>query len=75
MNITKTTNGFILNNNVYEFQNFDIIDQPNIPYEIICDTQLHIGTNNGIILLDTSMMIDDQLFTDIQSFVDYLITN
>jgi hypothetical protein len=67
LNITKIEGGFIMNNSNYLFENFN-----EMPYEIISSTQVHIGTNEGVILLDLSVTINEQSFTDINVFVDFL---
>jgi len=67
LNITKTEGGFVMNNSNYLFQNFN-----ELSYEIISPSQVHIGTNEGVILLDLSVTINEQSFTDINDFVNYL---
>jgi hypothetical protein len=67
LNITKTEGGFVMNDSNYLFENFN-----DMPYEIISSTQVHIGTNEGVILLDLSVTINEQAFTDINEFVNYL---
>jgi hypothetical protein len=56
-----------MNSSDYLFQNFN-----EKAYEIITPTQVHIGTNEGVILLDLSVTINEQAFTDINEFVNYL---
>lgn len=63
MNITTTRNGFIFNSIEYTF------DGEN---EIISDSQVLVGTTNGLILLDLSCTINDIEFTDINLFVSAL---
>lgn len=65
--ITKISGGFVMNESDYFFQDYD-----NKAYEIISDSQVHIGTNEGVILLDLSVSIDDNMFSDINEFVTYL---
>lgn len=67
MNIIKITNGFEMNGMPYLFESIDGKE-----YEIISEAQMHSYTNNGVILLDLSVSIDGQSFTDINSFADYL---
>lgn len=67
LNLTKIEGGFVMNNSNYLFQNFN-----ELPYEIISPSQVHIGTNEGIILLDLSVIINEQSFTDINDFVNFL---
>jgi len=40
--------------------------------EVLDTTQAHFPTDRGIILLDTSVTIDEQEFSTIQLFIDYL---
>ena len=67
MNIIKITNGFEMNGMPYLFESIDGKE-----YEIISEDQMHSFTNNGVILLDLSVKIDNKTFTDINSFADYL---
>lgn len=67
MNIIKIPNGFEMNGMPYLFESIDGKE-----YEIISENQMHSFTNNGVILLDLSVTIDGQSFTDINSFADYL---
>lgn len=59
-NILKITNGFELNQLIYLFDGYTAI---------VSDTQCHIGTDQGIILLDLSFTIDNVVFTNINEFV------
>ena len=63
MNITTTQNGFSLNNTDYLFQG---------EIEVISESQCHVPTNNGIILLDLTCTINDVDYTDINLFVEAL---
>lgn len=63
LNITKIENGFEFNDSIYLFEGQD---------EIISDSQVHVGTNQGIILLDLSCTINDVEFTDINLFITAL---
>jgi hypothetical protein len=40
--------------------------------EVLDTTQAHFPTDRGIILLDTSVTIDEQEFSTIQLFISYL---
>lgn len=60
MNIITIQNGFIFNEIQYIFEG---------EIEIISESQCHVPTNEGIILLDLSCTIDDVEFTDINLFV------
>jgi hypothetical protein len=63
MNITTITNGFIMNSSDYLFDG---------EIEIISETQCHVPTNEGTILLDLSCTINDVVYTDINLFVSAL---
>lgn len=63
INITKTENGFIMNETDYLLEG---------EAEVLDTTQGHFPTNRGTILLDTSVTIDEQEFSTIQLFIDYL---
>jgi hypothetical protein len=60
LNIKTIENGFEFNNSIYLFEGQD---------EILSDYQCHIGTNQGIILLDISCTINGVEYTDINLFV------
>jgi len=62
-NITTTQNGFIFNSIEFIFEGQN---------EILSETQCHIGTDRGIILLDLSCTINEVEFTDINLFVSAL---
>ena len=70
-NIVKINNGFILNENTYEFQEFDL-DGTFVKNEILSEYQVHIGTNNAVILLDLTCTIDDVSFISITEFINLL---
>lgn len=72
MNITKIINGFIKDERNYFFQDFINDEEQLVPYQILSDSQVHIGTNDGIMLLDLSVTIDEQSFTNINDFVNFL---
>ena len=63
MNITTIQNGFNFNNTDYLFEG---------EIEVISESQCHVTTNNGIILLDLSCTIDSVQYTDISLFVKNL---
>ena len=60
MNIVTIQNGFIFNETQYTFEG---------EIEIISETQCHVPTDKGIILLDLSCTINDVEYTDINLFV------
>jgi hypothetical protein len=75
LNITKTTNGFIINEIDYTLQNFDndiegLIES--VEYLITSETQLLIGTDKGVIYLDLSCTINGIEYTDINLFTQAL---
>lgn len=63
MNITTIQNGFNFNNADYLFEG---------EIEVISESQCHVPTNNGIILLDLTCTINDVDYTDINLFVEAL---
>jgi hypothetical protein len=63
MNIVTIKNGFIFNETQYTFEG---------EIEIISESQCHVPTNEGIILLDLSCTINEVQFTDIELFVKAL---
>ena len=67
-NITKIDNGFILNDNTYNFEEFDL-EGILVKYQLLSDNQLHIGTSNGVILLDLTCSIDGAHYKDINEFI------
>jgi hypothetical protein len=62
-NIITIENGFEFNNLIYLFEG-DI--------EVISDSQCHVPTNDGTILLDLSCTINDIEFVDINEFIKAL---
>ncbi len=72
MNIIRINNGFTKDGRNFIFQNFINEQDQSLSYEIISDSQVHIGTDNGIMFLDLFVTIDGQIFTDINFFVDFL---
>lgn len=63
-NILKIKNGFSLESNTYQF-----IDIDGAMYSFVSDTQVHVYTDLGIILLDLSCSIDGVYFDNINSFL------
>jgi len=72
MNITTLKNGFNLNSLDYSFEPFEV-NGILVSSEIVSDSQLLIGTNEGAIFLDLSCSINDKYFTDINLFLTALI--
>lgn len=72
MNITTLKNGFNFNEIDYLFEDFQT-EAGLVSSEIISDSQLLIGTNEGAIFLDLSCSINDKYFTDINLFLTALI--
>ena len=66
-NLQKIENGFEFENNQFEFITID--DQH---YNIISDTQVHVYTDLGIILLDLNVAIEYKLFDNITEFINEL---
>ena len=60
LNILKIENGFEMNSESYIFDGDPIK---------INENQAHFPTNNGIILLDVSVTIDDNSFEKIDDFI------
>lgn len=63
LNIKTIQNGFQLNNLIYLFDG---------NAEVISESQCHIPTNNGIILLDLSCTINNKLYNNIDNFINEL---
>jgi hypothetical protein len=63
LNIITTQNGFNLNENQYIFEG-DI--------EVISESQCHVPTNEGVILLDLSCTINKVSYTDMNLFLQEL---
>jgi hypothetical protein len=62
-NITTIQNGFIFNETQYTFEG---------EIEIISESQCHVPTNEGVILLDLSCLINEVEYTDINLYVQAL---
>lgn len=60
LNLVTIPNGFIMNSSEYLFDG---------EIEIISETQCHVPTDQGTILLDLSCTINDVAYTDINLFV------
>lgn len=69
--ITSKKNGFIFNEIEFEFQDFET-EKGFVSHEIISENQIHIGTSNGVILLDLSCEIDGFEFNNIDEFKNKL---
>lgn len=63
--------GYSTNGVDYLFQDFEMEDIL-IPYSIISPSQVLIGTDKGIILLDLTCTINGVKYTDINLFVEAL---
>ena len=63
MNIQTIENGFTFNKLIYLFDG---------QIEVISESQCHVPTNDGIILLDLSCTINQVEFTDINLFITAL---
>jgi hypothetical protein len=66
-NIQKTENGFQFEGNQFEFIEID-----GNQYNIISDTQVHIYTDMGIILLDLNVAIEYRIYDNIVEFINEL---
>jgi hypothetical protein len=62
-NITTIEYGFTFNDLIYLFDG---------EIEVISESQCHVPTNDGIILLDLSCSINEVEFTDINVFIQAL---
>lgn len=71
MNIKTIKNGFNLNSVDYTFESFEIDGVLNA-YEVISDSQMLAGTNEGLIFLDLSCSINDKFFESINDFIKAL---
>jgi hypothetical protein len=65
-NITKIPGGFIISN-------LDTIFLYESNYEILENDYMHVYTNQGIIYLNLSCTIENQSFTNINDFKNFLI--
>lgn len=71
MNITKIDNGFNINNIDYLFQEVET-ETGLVAYEILSESQVLVGTNEGFIFLDLSCTIDNVLYTNMTQFIEVL---
>lgn len=71
MNIIKIDNGFNINNTDYLFQEVET-ETGLVAYEILSESQVLVGTNEGFIFLDLSCTIDNVLYTDMTQFIEVL---
>lgn len=71
MNIKTLKNGFNLNSIDYTFESFEI-DGIVKTYEIVSDSQMLSGTNEGLIFLDLSLSINDKKYENIDLFINAL---
>jgi small basic protein len=70
-NIEKKIGGFIFNSLEYTFEDITI-EAGIVSNEIISTSQVLVGTNLGVIMLDLSCTIDEVEYTDINQFVENL---
>lgn len=71
MNIKTIKNGFNLNSVDYTFQEQETVNGL-VKYELVSDTQMLAGTNEGLIFLDLSCSINDKFFESINDFIKAL---
>jgi hypothetical protein len=71
MKIKTLKNGFNLNSIDYTFESFEI-DGIVKTYEIVSDSQMLSGTNEGLIFLDLSLSINDKKYENIDLFINAL---
>lgn len=64
-------NGYSTNGIDYFFQDFEM-DESVVAYFVMSGTQVLVGTDQGIILLDLSCAINGNYFKDINLFVQAL---
>jgi hypothetical protein len=62
-NLIKSQNGFKLSNIDYLFDG---------DFEIINETQSHVPTNKGILLIDTTITVDGKNYTTIEQLLQEL---
>jgi len=62
-NLTTISNGFVMNELEYLFDG---------EAEILNETQAHVPTDRGVILMDTTMTIDNESFNNINDFLTKL---
>lgn len=66
-NITLKKDGFIFNEIEFEFQDFET-EKGFVSDQIISEDQIHIGTNNGVLLFDLSCTINGIEYNNVQEF-------
>ena len=71
MNIKTIKNGFNLNSVDYTFQEQETINGL-VKYEVVSDSQMLAGTNEGLIFLDLTCSINDKFFESINDFIKAL---
>ncbi len=74
-NLIKIQNGFVMNNIRYLFEQFQTIgteDPQLVSYQIVSSSQVFVGTDRGIILLDLTFTIDDVAYSNIDEFINQL---
>lgn len=71
MNIKTIKNGFNLNSVDYTFQEQETVNGL-VKYEVVSDSQMLAGTNEGLIFLDLSCSINDKFFESINDFIKAL---
>lgn len=71
MKIKTLKNGFNLNSVDYTFQEQETINGL-VKYEVVSDSQMLAGTNEGLIFLDLSLSIDNKFFDNINDFIKAL---
>jgi len=71
MNIKNLKNGFNLNSVDYTFQAQET-ESGLVKYEVVSDSQMLAGTNEGLIFLDLSLSIDNKFFDNINDFIKAL---
>jgi len=63
LNLTPTIDGFRMNEFIFTFES---------EAEILDQTQAHVPTDRGIILVDTTMTINNESFNNITDFLSKL---
>lgn len=62
-NLTTIQNGFIMNESEFHFEG---------EAEILNDEQAHVPSDRGVIMVDTTMTINNESFTNINDFLTKL---
>ena len=63
INLTTIKNGFVMNELEYLFEG---------EAEILDETQAHVPTDKGVIFCDTTMLINENTYTNINDFLTEL---